>query len=154
MTTIATRGGVIAADSQTTVQTDEGGSRKFRCEKLYPVLDDKGRKVAIIGTAGESFSSLVFVDWYRAGAKADAKPSELIDGDADFTCVVLTRSGLYEYDKWCRGERILNRFYAVGSGAKAALGAMYMGANARQAVKIACKVDPYSAGPIVTMRLG
>lgn len=154
MTTIVYRDGVIAADSRTTVHTEEGGSRFFRCEKLYPVSNGRGRITDILATAGESSSSLVFVDWYRNGAVTKDKPGELIEGDADFTVLVLRRSGLYEYDKWCRGEKILDRFYSIGSGSKAALGAMHAGANALTACRIACKVDPYSALPIVTMRLG
>jgi hypothetical protein len=150
MTTIAYRSGVIAADSRTTTHTEEGGSRVFRCEKLYRKFPGHPDEV-ILGTAGETFSSLVFVDWYGTGKK---RPSELIDGDADFTVLAFTRKGLFEYDKWCRGERILNSFYAVGSGAKAAMGAMHMGASAQKAVEIACRIDPFSAPPIVAWRLG
>lgn len=149
MTTIAYRDGILAADSRTSIQTEAGGSRFFKCEKLYRVL--RGGVLNIVGLAGESASGLVFLDWYQSGDKET--PEKLITGEADFTALVLNRSGLFEFDKWCRGEKILGRFYAVGSGAKAALGALHMGANARTAVRIACKVDPYSAGPIVTMSI-
>jgi hypothetical protein len=155
MTTIAVRSGCIAADSRTTTHTEEGGSRVFRCEKLYRkrvatpetggVEDD-----VILATAGETFSALVFVDWYGSGKD---KPGELIDGDADFSVLVLSRKGLFEFDRWCRGEKILDRFYAVGSGAKAALGAMHMGATATKAVYVACKIDPFSAPPVTTWSL-
>ena len=134
----------MAADSRVTVETEAGGIRHFRCEKLFR----KG--AAIIGTAGESAPGLVFLDWYGS---QKAPPQKLIDGDADFTVLVLTPRGLFEFDKWCRGEKILEKFYAIGSGAKAALGAMHMGADARKAVQIACKVDTLSSTPIVTMRL-
>jgi ATP-dependent protease HslVU (ClpYQ) peptidase subunit len=77
----------------------------------------------------------------------------LIDGEADFTALVLTRKGLFEYGKYCRAERVLEPFYAIGSGCKAALGAMHMGADARRAVQVACKVDTYSGTPIVVMEL-
>ena len=152
MTTIAYRDGIMAADSRTTVDSEAGGSRHFRCEKLYAVKGKTGHAVAIVGLAGESAPGLVFLDWYRSGAKTgDAR---LLDGEADFTALVLTRKGLFEYDKWCRGERVQERFYAIGSGAKAALGAMHMGADARKAVMVACRVDPFSAPPIVTMAIG
>lgn len=147
VTTIAFRNGVFAADSQVTVQTDEGGSRKFRCEKLYRKETKDGAHV-IIATAGESSPSLIFVDWYGSGKR----PPKEIAG-TDFTCLVLRRDGLFEYDGYCRGDKVLEDFYAIGSGAKAALGAMHMGATAEQAVEIACRIDPYSAPPIVTMRL-
>ena len=147
MTTIVYRDGVMAADSRVTITTEAGGARVGRCEKLYRV------KGCIIGTAGESAPGLVFIDWYKAGRKNDKVPEALILGSADFTALVLTPHGLFEYDRWCRGEKILNKFYAIGSGAKAALGAMHMGANAIRAVRIACEIDPYSSPPIVSMVL-
>lgn len=44
-------------------------------------------------------------------------------------------------------------FLALGSGSKAALGALYMGADAVRAVEIARLADAYTGGPIQTMRL-
>jgi len=137
----------MAADTRATVETEAGGIRLMRCEKLYR-LDD-----AIIGVAGEGFPGLVFVEWYRARLTKPEPPELLIHGDADFSALVLTRSGLYEFDKWCRPERVLNRFWAIGSGAKAALGAMHAGSNAFCAARIACKIDPLCGTPIVTMTL-
>lgn len=152
MTTIAVRDGIIAADSRTTVQTEEGGSRVFRCEKLYRCFEGTPKE-AILGTAGESSSSLVFVDWYRSETRPVEVIDRLINGEADFTVIALTREGLFEFDKWGRGEKILDKFYAIGSGAKGAMCAMHMGASAEQAVRIACKVDPYSAPPITVWTL-
>jgi hypothetical protein len=145
VTTIVYRDGIIAADSRATYSSEDGGARVWGCEKLFR------RRDAIIATAGETGPGLVFVDWYASGAKTP--PSAFIDGDADFSCLVLTRKGLFEFDKWCRGERITSEFYAIGSGAKAAMGALHMGASARRAVAVACKVDPFTAAPVVWMSL-
>lgn len=152
MTTIAYRDGILAADSQTTVNTEAGGSRKHRCEKLYRKTIKQGRKSfdVIIATAGESSPSLLFVEWYGSG---DPMPKMLETHGGDFTCLILAPHGLYEVDMMCCPERVLDRFYAIGSGSKAALGAMHMGASARQAVEIASKIDPYTGGPITTMTL-
>lgn len=144
MTTIAIKHGMMAADSRVSLETEAGGARMFRCEKLYRIM--LGRKQAIVGLAGGSFDGLEFLDWLIAGKKDP--PQRLIDGDAAFTAVVLTRNGLFEYDRWCRADKILEPFYAVGSGAKAALGAMHAGASAQKAVQIACKIDYYSGGPV------
>ena len=149
MTSIAYRDGILAADSQTTVESEAGGARRFRCEKLYRKTTKEGAE-AIIATAGESAPALVFLDWYGTGKRP---PPRLLEGNADFTCLVLRRDGLWEYDAWCRGDKVLEPFYAIGSGAKAALGAMHMGASAEEAVRVACLIDPYSAPPIVTMSL-
>lgn len=145
MTTIVYKDGVIAADSQVTA----GEARKFRCEKIYQVVVHG--LPAIVGLAGGAFDGLAFLDWLM-GDKPEP-PQRLIDGEADFTAIVLNKHGLFEYDKWCRPDKVLERFYAVGSGASAALGAMHMGATARQAVEVACKIDPFSGGPIVEMSL-
>lgn len=152
MTTIAYRGGILAADSLETLCTEAGGARKFHCEKIYRKKLPDG-STAIIACAGESSPALLFLDWY--GTKK--KPLKvLIDAVADFTCLVLTKAGLFEYDAYCRPLPVMLEpypFYAIGSGAKAALGAMHAGADAATAVEIACRVDTYSAPPVVTMRL-
>ncbi len=153
MTTIAYRNGTIAADSRTTLETEGGGARMFLCEKLFRktvTLKDGKTQEVIIATAGESTPGMVFLDWFWSGQEP---PERLIDGEADFTCLVLQEDGLFEYDAWCRGIQILDEFYAIGSGAKAALAAMYMGASAAKAVEIACRIDFYSGPPITTMRL-
>ena len=154
MTVIAYRDGIMAADSRVSVSTEGGGDRIFKCEKLYrkTIKEKRRRKFdVIIGLAGESAPGLVFLDWYGSGKEP---PSSLIDGDADFTGLLLRPDGLFEVDKYCRPEKIIQpKFYAVGSGAKAALGAMHMGANAATAVAVACKICPHCAPPVVTMRL-
>lgn len=153
MTTIAYRNGVMAADSQTSTDTEGGGARYFKCVKLYRKFAGQPNE-AILGTAGETFSGLVFVDWYGTGKDA---PENLIHGDADFTVIVLTRVDgkhvLTEFDKWCRGDEIIEPFYAVGSGAKGALVAMHCGKSAQCAVEITCLVDTYSRLPVHTMKL-
>lgn len=140
MTTIAYRKGVMAADSRATYEDD----RITKVDKLFR----KGK--AIIGLAGESEPGLVFLDWYGTGKEP---PSCLIDGDADFTALVLTRKGLFEYGKYCRPERVLDDFHAIGSGAKGAMCAMHAGADAKRAVQIVAKVDAGTGGPITTMTL-
>lgn len=152
MTTIAYKDGTLAADSRVTVDSEAGGSRNFLCDKLFRKIVPVGDSMeeVIIATAGESFSGMVFVDWYGSG---QPPPDNLIVGEADFTVLVLTQAGLFEYDRWCRGIEVKDKFYAVGSGTKVALGAMAMGASAKRAVEIACEFDPYTAPPVLTMRL-
>jgi len=66
---------------------------------------------------------------------------------------VLTPQGLFEYDVYCRAEEVLDDFYAIGSGAKVALGAMACGKSAIEAVRIAARYDPYTGGRIVSETL-
>lgn len=144
MTTIAYRDGVLAADTRVVVD-----GRIARCTKLHRVL--QGRRELVVGLAGDSFAGLEFLEWLKSGG---ATPSaRLLDGEGEFHALVLTRRGLFDYDRWCRPERVQDRYYAVGSGAAAALGAMHAGLSAAAAVKTACQIDPYSGLPVETMKL-
>lgn len=136
----------MASDSQITYSSEDAGSRKHACKKLF-------RKRAfgydvIIATAGEGAPGMIFFDWYGKKSKPPA-----ILADTDFVCLVLDSDGLWEFDKYCRAEKIEELFYAIGTGGNVALGAMHRGASAREAVEIAKLVDPYTGGEVVTMSL-
>lgn len=157
MTIIAYRNGILAADSRLVVETEAGGARMFPCDKLFRKTIKEGRKKVqvIIATSGEGPAGMVFVDWYGSGLPP---PQQLIDGDADFENMILRPEGLFVADKYCRLELVKYRskafqFHAIGSGTKAALGAMEMGANAKRAAEVTCNIDPNCGPPIVTMRL-
>jgi len=100
----------------------------------------------------DAYSSMVFVDWYGT---SQPTPEILIHGDVerDFECLIVEDDGIYTVDMLCRPVKVKEKFYAVGSGAKTALGAMHMGAGAVEAVKVACKVCPYCAPPVVKYTL-
>ena len=155
MTTIAFCAGILAADSRVTVDSEAGGTRIFICQKLYrkTVKIDGQTEEVILATAGESAPGELFTEWFGTGKDVTEMRDTFVLGEADFEVLVLKHDGLFEVDKYCHLSRILNKFYAVGSGAKAAMGAMHMGASAKKAVEIACKIDPYSAPPIYTMSL-
>lgn len=139
MTTIAVKAGVMAADSRMTF-----GDRASRCDKLYR------RAGAIIGVAGDASPALLFVDWYGTGRP---RPELFVTGEAEFYALVLDDRGrIFLFDKWCKGERIRESSYAIGSGADLAVGAMDAGKSAIAAVKIACKRDVNSGLPVVFMR--
>lgn len=152
MTTVAYRDGILAADSLATYSTEAGGSRKHTCRKLYRKRITEGRKAfdVVIATIGESSPGLVFVDWYGSGKPI---PDVFLHLGGDFTCLVLRPDGLYEFDVYCHGERVDEEFYAAGSGAKAALAALHCGKSAIEAVRIACRIDPYSGGRVVSESL-
>jgi hypothetical protein len=148
MTTIAYRDGILAADSRLTVDSGSG-ARKHFCRKLFRKRITEGKKAydVVIATAGESSPGMVFVDWYGSGKPV---PDLFLHIGGDFTCLVLTPKGLFEYDLYCRGELIEEEFYAVGSGSMAAIAAMHCGKSALEAVRIASRIDPFTGGRIVT----
>jgi hypothetical protein len=145
MTVIAYRDGIIAADSRSTTVGKEAGIRFFDSSvKLF-------RKAGcVIATAGSSSPGMVFVRWYGSGVK---KKHEAMTSDADWTCLVLDKDGLWEWDASLEPEQIREPFYAIGTGCKAALGAMHMHATAVEAVQIACRIDPNCGGLVQFMRL-
>lgn len=148
MTTIAYKAGIIAADSRETYTTDAGGSTVNRCEKLF--RKKVGKRDVIIGTAGGSYASMIFVDWYGSGKPP---PEVLLDLDLeeDFDVLILDHGKVFTCNHLCRPVEVIDPFCAVGSGRKAALAAMHCGRSAREAVRIACLIDPYSALPLTTM---
>ena len=160
MTTIVVRDGVMAADSRITLEDESMGTVFRTCDKIFAI--GEGKRRVLIGLQGENEPGLVFMDWYRqwqnnlwedpTGATLE-RPASLAECE-DFTAIVLRKGGrMYEYGKYCRGDRVKGRFYAIGSGAKAAYGALHMGANARAAVRIACKIDPYSSLPVTSLTI-
>lgn len=124
------------------------GARKHTCRKLFRKRVTEGKKSfdVIIATAGESSPGMVFVDWYGTGKPV---PDLFLHLGGDFLCLVLTPSGLFEYDVYCRGELIEEEFYAVGSGSMAALAAMHCGKSAIDAVRVAARIDSFTGGRIV-----
>lgn len=139
MTIIAVRNGEMAADSRfTTESLISKGTKIFR------------KNGCLIGIAGDMAPAMLFVDWYGTAGPA---PAELLSANGDFSALVLNKSGIFEFDKWCKGLKVQGRFYAIGSGAPLAFGAFQMGATASEAARVACKLDAYCGLPITTMSL-
>lgn len=156
MTTIAVRCGIMAADSCETFESEDAayGTHQNTCQKMLRV----GKLV--IGLQGESTPGMVWWNWFRSAHQnvldsgiLHGMPRSIVDrfieAEVEFTAVVLAPNGLvFEYDKWGIPVPVTAEFYAVGSGAKAALGAMHAGASAEMAILAACQVDPYTRGPV------
>jgi len=104
----------------------------------------------LVGYAGCMDSGIEFLEWCKRGKGSRGKPRDLTE---EFTGLILDESGLYEYKGFLIPIRIEGDFWAIGTGAPAALGAMHMGADPAEAVKIACEIDPYCGGPITVERL-
>jgi 20S proteasome alpha/beta subunit len=138
MTTIAYKGGVMAADSLAT------------CNGMRDSMALKVRRVGplLIGGAGTAATCERFVDWVRKGMHG-LSPWDGNEGGNSFivlpddTIVVFGQSG-----PW----RVKSDFYAMGSGEQIALGAMAHGATAEQAVEHAIRFDIHSGGPIRTVK--
>ena len=159
MTTIAYRNGVLACDSEETHEDDKAGEISYyNCKKIYKkkVTHDwnTGKRLpkchmVLIATRGEVGASLVGVDWYGSG---DEVPDYMY-ADTQFDLLILTPHGLFSMDQYFRPTRVREEYFATGSGAKAALGAMYMGATAVEAIKAAIDCDPGTGGAVISESL-
>ena len=151
MTTIAYRHGVMAADSaifmgdrrvgeaqkMTRIRSGIlGVSGSSDCRALYNLLrDDNFPKAEHIGAMKSDFSAIL--------------------AHADKTLVYFTCDWIN--DQWI-GQAVVfpdacETGFAIGSGAPYAIGAMFAGASASDAVAAACRHDPWSGGLISTLKL-
>ena len=132
MTTIAYRGGVLAADSQENVRN---------CKSSYSVpkvwkLDDE-RLVAGCGHEAEIAHAVRRLQSGASYYTLGLENSQLIVV-TPLNLVICENNSYFELDKV--------EFAAWGTGATAALGALHAGASAIEAVQIAILVDPSSGG--------
>lgn len=133
MTTIATDGKCMAADSLETAGNAIVGTRKIKIWKL-----DDGR---IVGGAGLSTDIQKMLVWLR---NPDQKPPRIKEA----RILVLNTDGtaeLYEDTTIPNPQEIPT---AIGTGYKAALTAMDMGGDAKKAVEMAIKRDTDSGGKV------
>lgn len=138
MTTIVAskKHGKMAADRKV---TDAGSNTRYRARKVRTVGE------SLVGCAGDSAAIAKFVRWLEAGADQDDRPK--FDKDHTLVALVLNPSGLFLFDSNLEPDEVDDDFYAVGSGAQAALAAMHLGVDPRRAVEIAAKVDVNTEGP-------
>ena len=150
MTTIAYRGGVMAGDGRET--SCEKGESTFvirdDCVKVFRLPD--GRLFGGSRTS-EDIARLhdALLESCKAGAN-DRWPSPKLE---DINAICVDTDGairVYEGRRW---ELVELPYYAVGSGARAALPAMDAGADAVGAVLIGTKRDPFSGGKITELKL-
>ena len=101
----------------------------------------------IYATAGEASDTELFMSWIKRGRRG-RRPKV----DTEFQALALTPEGLFFFDANLYPTRLTTPM-AIGSGAKAARGAMAMGATLEQAVEIACDIDLNSRRPLQLYRL-
>jgi hypothetical protein len=148
MTTIVYRAGIVAVDTQ--ISYEDELLKTFET-KIYHT---KGGD--IIFTRGSCLGCNLFLTWYqgRSGEwklkHGDFPFTQVIQPGDEFNCVVISKDGkVRTYDFYLNEMELnLQEFFVIGSGAKAALGALEQGATAVQAVKIAMKYDLYSGGKV------
>lgn len=140
MTTIAYRGGYLVSDSR----AYSGERMPIGLKSKLFDLDDGG--VIGISTTSPGASERL-VKWINAGSDEEKFPLK----DIGFTALRISKSGevFFYHDGQFPSGPLRGDFFAVGSGAEYALGAMEQGASAIDAVHIAIKLDVWSGGDIM-----
>ncbi len=109
--------------------------------KIFPLRDG-----SYLTGAGYYDDIVEVAKWLNDGAKEDSKPTLADRGDdardSDFIYVERDGTAYWLTCPFLRKVRITNQFYAIGSGAAYALGALAAGATVRQALAIAAQYDP------------
>lgn len=145
MTTIAYRDGVIAADRGTSA----GSLLTYQRTKIArnPAGD-------LLGACGSTAINQAHLDWFRGGEKGPQPELKARGGgDCDIAIIVRVGEAIIEMDD--DGSYPINElFTAIGSGREFALGAMFAGATAEEAIEAAMRYDPYSWGGIDVLELG
>ena len=144
MTTIATDGHIVAADSMT---TRPGGFREpGNYRKLHPVETTSGQRW-IVAVAGDMSMVEPLKQWVLDGARAQDIPFRE-DRHADWHLWVFKPEGLFEAMASAPRLCPCHTPNAIGSGARFAIGAFAMGATPQQAVEVAMRFDIYSGGEV------
>jgi 20S proteasome alpha/beta subunit len=147
MTTIAVNLHAMAADSMV---SDEMGT-DVRVDKLVAVGSG-----AIVGCAGELGLASMFLDYFENMGKMKRPRFKV---DAEFDALVLTRDGIFHFDRTCRAREVTEGFCAIGSGSQAAM--CFMRSQRKRghrinpiaAVEFACLGDKGSALPVRVITL-
>ncbi len=139
MTTICYKAGILAFDGQCTNENE------IVAKNIVKAI---ATKKLLVGASGATAHCQAFIEWVRNGRKASTMPKPLPDDKFegividDKGCITVYEEGLLSV------EFGTHPFFAIGSGAQFAIGAMEAGASALEAVKIAAKRDIYTGGEI------
>ena len=145
MTTIVYRDGILAADSR--AYSGHSAPVGFK-RKIY----GRERDGAMIGVSSTCPGlSEQIAAWFLDDKNPDREPSW--PGDAGFDAIEIDAEGdVFFYGGTLHPTGPLSApYFAIGSGAEYALGAMLMGANAMEAVQAGITFDPWSAGDMTVI---
>ncbi len=129
MSVIAWDGASVAADRQATED-----STRTSCKKIIRI-----RTGEILCDVGDYPIGLALIDWYKKGCDPVKFPK--IPKNNGTKLIVFSASGVLEYETSHHGVPVKEPFFAWGAGKDLAIGAMAMGASAREAVKVASRYN-------------
>lgn len=147
MTVIAWDGRSIAAD-------------KMMCVGDTPMATTKLRKVVfegyeyVVGVTGGLDYGLALIDWWVKGADQEKWPAFQATDNWTRLIVVPPGSKPYWFERMPYPIECNDEFAAWGSGRELALGALAMGASAKEAVEVANRLGLYSGLGVDVFEVG
>jgi hypothetical protein len=141
MTTVAFDGKTLAADRRM------GGWLNV-C-KIFRLKDGR-----VAAGCGRNFDAIrEIITWLDAKSPTSKRP-EIEEADAP-DLLLVSPKGVLQWMTWpySHGMEVREPFFAIGSGARYALGALAAGCSARRAVAIACRFDVHSGQGIDAVRV-
>lgn len=145
MTVIAYRDGVIAADGNISIgrSTQNGVAKKI-------AKTNDGYLIGVSG--GLSFNYLV-IDWFCNHRDEEFQYADELNNKYD--CFIIDPNGqIYELNSKGLLTPFEAEYDAIGSGYQIALGAMFAGASAIEAVEAAICHNVFCGGPVHVLKLG
>jgi hypothetical protein len=116
-------------------------------KKLSVITYPNSGKKAILGYSGNTAMQLIVCEWYRQGADIRNVPP-LFDTDDNWTLLAIDERGLFKLSSRCPYLEPFNAPMAIGTGQDMAIGAMYAGKTARDAVDLVCRTHTVCGGEI------
>lgn len=136
MTTIVATVEIMASDRRVT------GGPMFKTTKIQRI------KGSIYGGAGNLEQILKMFEWFK---NPDMKPDWKFQ--PDFEILELSPDGLFVWGSEMIAVPVGMPYYAIGSGAHYALGALECGAPPEEAIRVAHKFDPYTGRELQVHKL-
>ncbi len=143
MTTVAYRDGVMAADRAISTNALVGTARKVWRRK---------QDGALLGMSGSWAVVQKWSEWFLAGERGPAPPLGPNE-DSSAHALLVRPEGAVEWHYSSGKATFEAPYYAIGSGSDFAMGAMAVGASARQAVAAAARHDPHTGGGVQFVKL-
>lgn len=131
MSIVCWDGKTLVTDRQATV-----AGHKFAVTKSKQLSDG-----TILAWTGEHGKGLILAQWYEAGAKAEKWPEFQNENDWCRLIVVTPNGEVFDYEQQPVAMKVEEPVFAFGAGRDFALGALAMGATAREAVEIVCRLS-------------
>lgn len=144
MTTIAYRDGVMAADTRAYGgdKTPVGWKQKIRLLESGTLIGCSSN------TPGQPEAVLA---WFERGADQADRPQF---GECKFRFIAVRPDGtaLLGENSFFLAGPLQGDYFAIGSGEEFALGALFMGATAEQAVRAAAALDVWTGGDVTVLQ--